>query len=64
MLKICFTLGCGSPTGQNDEIAQYNIGMLYENGHGVARDSAEARSWMLKAAANGDGDARAWLATH
>ena len=34
--------------------AQFNLGVLYENGRGVARDYSKARKWWEKAAAAGD----------
>ena len=34
-------------------MAQYNIGTMYENGEGVARDEAVAAQWYRKAAAQG-----------
>jgi TPR repeat protein len=34
--------------------AMNNLGLLYENGRGVARDPAVAKSWFEKAAALGD----------
>ncbi len=36
---------------------QYNLGVCYENGQGVAKDYVEAYKWWLLAAAQGDGDA-------
>ena len=39
-------------------IAQYNLGILYDNGHGVARDYREAAKWYRLAAAQGDADAQ------
>ncbi len=35
-------------------MAMLNLGVLYENGHGVAQDYAKAREWYEKAAANGE----------
>jgi TPR repeat protein len=34
-------------------MAQFNIGTLYENGHGVAKDQDVATQWYTKAAAQG-----------
>ena len=34
--------------------AMSNLGLLYENGQGVAQDYAKAREWYEKAAAKGD----------
>ena len=38
-----------------------NLGLLYENGHGVAQDYAKAREWFEKAADKGDATAMANL---
>jgi TPR repeat protein len=35
-------------------VAQFNVGLLYEKGHGVRRDTAEAVRWYERAAENGD----------
>jgi TPR repeat protein len=35
---------------QNDEVAQYNLGIAYENGEGVAEDDEQAVKWYRKAA--------------
>ena len=34
-----------------------NLGVLYDNGRGVAQDYAKAREWYEKAADKGDADA-------
>ena len=41
----------------DDATAQYNLGLHYAKGHGVARDFAKAAYWMQRAADNGDEDA-------
>jgi TPR repeat protein len=41
---------------QGDAQAQYNLGVLYDNGQGVPQDDAEAVKWYRKAA--GQGEAR------
>ena len=41
---------------QGDATAQYNLGLMYEFGQGVAQDYAEAVSWYRKAANQGDAD--------
>jgi TPR repeat protein len=46
---------------QGHALAQYNLGLLYANGRGVAQDKAQARAWMQKAAA-GYENAKKWLA--
>jgi localization factor PodJL len=38
--------------------SQYNLGLLYQAGSGVARDLAEAYKWFLIAADGGDAQAR------
>ena len=35
------------------EEAQFNVGLLYENGQGVPQDYVQARQWYAKAAAQG-----------
>ena len=35
---------------QNDAKAQYNLGVCYDNGQGVAKDEVEAVKWYRKAA--------------
>jgi TPR repeat protein len=42
--------------------AQYNLGLLYENGLGVARDATAAAAWYRKAAEQDDREAQAMLA--
>jgi uncharacterized protein len=42
--------------------AQFNLGLLYENGMGVAADGAKAAYWYEKAAAQNDPVAAAYLA--
>jgi len=39
---------------QGDASAQYNLGVMYENGKGVAQDYREAVSWYRLAAADGN----------
>ncbi len=43
---------------QGDALAQYNLGLLYDNGRGVQKDYAQARQWYEKAAAQGHADAQ------
>ena len=38
---------------QGEAIAQYNLGVMYVNGHGVTQDDAEAVKWYRKAAQQG-----------
>lgn len=42
--------------------AQFNMGLLYENGLGVAADGATAASWYRRAAEQDDREAQAYLA--
>ena len=43
---------------QNHAEAQYNLGVCYANGEGVAKDYVEAYKWWLLAAGQGDEDAK------
>jgi len=43
---------------QGDLSAQYNLGLLYESGLGVAQDAFEAVKWYRRAAAQGDASAQ------
>jgi TPR repeat protein len=43
---------------QGDAEAQYNLGVMYERGEGVAKDEAEAVRWYTQAAAQGNADAQ------
>ena len=43
---------------QGHPAAQFNVGILYEKGLGVASDLGEAARWYLKAAQQGDPDAQ------
>jgi len=56
---------CTTPTDQNidvlrksaekgDKEAQYNLGVMYDNGKGVRQDYTEAMKWYKLAAAQGD----------
>jgi hypothetical protein len=42
--------------------AQFNLGLLYENGLGVAKDGAQAAHWFRRAAEQDDRSAQAYLA--
>src|SRR5262249_20977092 len=48
---------------QGDAQAQYNLGVLYENGQGVPQNSAEAVEWYRKAAEQGEARAQNNLAS-
>ena len=43
-----------SAAAKNNASAQYNLGVLYDNGQGVVQDYAEAVRWYKLAAAQGD----------
>jgi hypothetical protein len=43
---------------QGDPRSQYAMGVLYENGFGVARDRPQAAAWYRKAAEQGNSDAQ------
>ncbi len=43
---------------QGDADAQYNLGLMYANGEGVAEDDTQAVYWYRKAAEQGDADAQ------
>lgn len=43
---------------QGNAFAQYNFGLMYENGGGLQRDLSSARFWYEKAAAKGYEEAR------
>jgi hypothetical protein len=43
---------------QGDAKAQYNLGVMYDNGYGVAEDKIEAVRWYRKAADQGDAKAQ------
>jgi TPR repeat protein len=43
---------------QGDAQAQNNLGVMYQNGRGVAHDDAQAVFWYRKAAVQGNTDAQ------
>ncbi len=43
---------------QGDAEAQYNLGIMYDNGQGVRQNYAKAREWYEKAAAQGNVEAQ------
>ena len=43
---------------QGVAVAQYNLGLMYENGQGVRQDYAEAVRWYRKAAEQGNANAQ------
>ena len=46
---------------QGDASAQFQLGLLYDNGDGVPRDYAKARQWYERAAAQGGVKAQFYL---
>ena len=46
---------------QGDARAQFDLGLLYENGDGVSRDYAKAHQWYEKSAAQGGAKAQFYL---
>jgi len=43
---------------QGNAFAQYNLGLLYDNGQGVPKDYGQARQWYEKAAVQGHAEAQ------
>ena len=41
-----------------DASAQFILGLMYDNGDGVRKDSVEAHAWYNNASANGDEEAK------
>ena len=46
---------------QGDASAQFQLGLLYDNGDGVTRDLASAHQWYEKSAAQGEAKAQFYL---
>lgn len=44
--------------GQGYAAAQYNLGLMYDQGRGVRQDDAQAVQWYRKAAEQGDAEAQ------
>ena len=49
---------------KGDASAQTNLGMMYDNGQGIARNPALANEWYLKAANNGSAMAQFNIGQH
>jgi len=47
---------------QGDAVAQYNLGVMYDNGQGVPQDYQEAEKWYRRAADQGVAQAQSNLA--
>ncbi|MFW2066165.1 hypothetical protein ACG9ZB_06255 [Acinetobacter johnsonii] len=43
---------------QENEIAQYNLGVMYDSGYGTAKNAVLAKKWYLKAENNGNDQAK------
>ena len=54
--KAFFYLSMAAAQGHAN--AQYNLGVMYWHGNGIAKDLTKAAEWMLKAAAQGKMDAQ------
>ena len=48
-------------TAMLNEVAQYNLAFMYENGEGIIKDIDKAIYWYEKSAKQGDQDAQAKL---
>jgi len=49
---------CSRLAAQGNPVAEYNLGLMYLAGQGVARDYSQAASWFHKAADQGDAPAQ------
>ena len=49
---------------QGNDNSQYYLGLCCYNGTGTPQDKAAAQSWLEKAAANGNKDAKVFLKKH
>jgi TPR repeat protein len=47
-----------SMTDQGLAIAQFNVGLMYDNGQGVSKDEVQATKWYRLAADQGRSDAQ------
>jgi hypothetical protein len=53
----------GKAAAQNHPLAQFNLGMMYARGQGVAQNDGEAVTWIRRAAEGGDAAAQFNLGT-
>ncbi len=53
-----------SEADSGNEIAQYNVGLIYANGHGTLKDDKKAIYWLEKSAYGGYAKAQKGMATH
>ena len=49
---------CRVRAAQGDASAQFNLGLMYDNGQGVPQDYKEAVKWWKKSAEQGDAEAQ------
>ena len=49
---------CRKAADQGYAAAQYNLGIMYDNGHGVEQSNEKAAEWYRKAANQGYPDAK------
>ena len=64
----CYLIGTGQyedamkwflkAAAQGDDNSMYNIGLCYDNGHGVEENTTTAAEWFLKAASKGHSEAQ------
>ena len=54
---------CTAEAKQENAVAQYNLGVMYERGLGVAQDDKKAVEWLTKAAEQGNPKALKALAS-
>ncbi len=60
MMKIAAADTLRNAAEHGDAVAQFSLGVCYQNGWGVGRDTAEAAKWHSKSAEQGN--ALAWEA--
>ena len=60
LTALLFLCGCSpqvvltkARAGLGDSGAQYNLGLMYQNGQGVRKNPGEARKWFEKARVQG-----------
>jgi len=56
MNEVVRQLALAAEQGHAD--AQYNLGMMYDNGHGVTQDYVRAMEWYRKSANQGNANAQ------
>lgn len=58
MMKIAAADTLHKNAEQGDAMAQFSLGVCYQNGWGVGKDTAEAAKWYSKAAEHGNAGAQ------